>query len=88
MENTKAAAGNGCRRLRSINAAPCCFHADKLHILVRNEIIKQAHGVRAAAHARHYNIRQAAFFFKHLCFNFLADNALKSRTIPDTGVAP
>ncbi len=58
-------------------ASPSSFHAHHLDFPVRDEIIKKADGVAAAAHAGEKRVRQPSNFRPHLAASFLPDYPLK-----------
>ena len=77
MENPYTPCIDGRRRLKGVNAPAGSFTANQPYLLILNEVIETADGVGAAAHTGQHRIRQAAFFFEHLTFDFLRDNRLK-----------
>ena len=77
MENTGASFGNRGGMFRGINAKSGCFAADQGDFFIRDEFIKSTDGIASASDAGNHGIRQTAFFFYQLFFDFFSDNFLE-----------
>ena len=58
-------------------AAAAGFHADQLHFLVSDELVKDANGIRSAADAGDDRCRQLAFGLENLRSRFAPDHFVK-----------
>ena len=77
VEDAFRTPGNGSRCPLCIHAFPGRFHADEAHILVRDEIVEDTHGVGPAPHTGDDRIRQPPFFFQQLGFHFFPNHLLE-----------
>ena len=66
VEDAHTAGVDGRSGFKGVNAAACCLAADQTDLLVANEMVKAADGVRAAADTGDDGIGQAALLFQHL----------------------
>ena len=63
--------------LAQLQAAAAGFDADQLDVLVADEGVEHADGVRAPADAGENRIRQAAFALENFGASFVPDHAVK-----------
>ncbi len=73
LQHAGGAAAKARRVLAECVAAAAGLHADQVRRQVRNERVKEADGIAAAAHAGDERIRQTAFRFQNLTAGFIAD---------------
>ena len=64
VQHARHSVGQRGRVLACRQPVPARFHTDEFHGFVINERVKHPRRVRAAAHARHHDIRQAADLFQ------------------------
>src|SRR6185437_10213353 len=60
-----------------LGAATACLYADQSYVLVGNEFVECADGIRTTANTGQHGIGQAAFGFENLPTRFDADDSLE-----------
>ena len=77
MQHARATAGQRGAMLFALEPLAAGFDADDLHVLVVEERVEQADGVRAAADSGDQRVGQTAFGLHHLLAGFVADHRLE-----------
>ena len=77
LQNTGASPGKTRGVVAQFRTAPSRFHANHLDLPVGDEVIKEADGVAAPAHAGEEHVRQLSRLRQDLAASFLPDHPLK-----------
>src|SRR5215469_12095295 len=77
LQHTGSAATKSRRMLSEFFSAPAGLYADELYLLVFQEVVKDADGVRPAAHACDDRTWQFIFRIKDLGSSFAADDPVE-----------